>query len=605
MNRIELLAPARDAQAAMTAIQCGADAVYIGAPQFGARLAAGNSLEDIRHVVEYAHPYYAKVYVTLNTLLDDEELSAAQTLIHQLYEIGIDGLIIQDTGLLELDLPPIPLIASTQMNNDSADKVKFLEDVGFSRVILARELTLKQIREIRRQTSIELECFIHGALCVGASGQCYMSYAIGGRSGNRGVCAQPCRRLYTLKDKDGNVVVKDRYLLSLKDLNLSQHLEALLDAGITAFKIEGRLKETPYVANVVGFYRKKLDAILPQRKLQKASSGNVTLNFTPDLNKTFNRGYTDYGITGRCKDMGSIDTPKSTGEYIGVVTRVEKNSFTLEDNARLHNGDGLCFFDVQQNLSGTTVNRVEGNIVFPRAIEGITAGQKIYRNYDHEFIKLLEKNPAQRKIPVSFVLHDTANGIELHVADCDGNVAVIQLTAEKKIARKKETAIETITVQLQKLGETIFESAGLKIQTQDTYFFPVSVLNQLRRDLIQKLLEERQKNRPQKQGGVGKNNTPYLQTQMDFRGNVLNEKAKVFYQRHGVQTIEPAAESGLDLEGKVVMMTKYCLRRQLGLCEGKAQEAELLLLEDEDGREFEVKFRCGNCGMEIYLQTGK
>jgi putative protease len=605
MNRIELLAPARDAQAAMTAIQCGADAVYIGAPQFGARLAAGNSLEDIRRVVEYARPYYAKVYVTLNTLLKDEELSVAETLIHQLYNIGIDGLIIQDTGLLELDLPPVPLIASTQMNNDSAEKVKFLEDVGFSRVILARELTLEQISDIRRQTSIELECFIHGALCVGASGQCYMSYALGGRSGNRGVCAQPCRRTYTLKDNTGNVIAEDRYLLSLKDLNLSEHLEELLEAGVSAFKIEGRLKETPYVANVVGYYRQKLDAIITQRKLQKASSGEVTLNFTPDLNKTFNRGYTDYGITGRCKDMGSIDTPKSIGEFVGVAAEIEKNNFTLEGDVQLHNADGICFFDTQQNLSGSTVNRVEGNIVFPRSIEGIASGQRIYRNYDHEFTKSLEKNPAQRKIPVSFVLCDTADGVELKARDCDGNEAAIYLATEKKLAQKKEAAIETITAQLQKLGETIFESSSLAIESQETYFFPVSVLNQLRRDLVWKLLEVREKNRPQKQGGAIKNNTLYPQQALDFRGNVLNEKAKAFYQRHGVNAIEPAAESGRDLTNQVVMITKYCLRRQLGLCEGIAQQAETMFLEDENGRQFKIEFRCGDCGMEITSQSGK
>jgi putative protease len=603
MNKIELLAPARDAQAAMTAIQCGADAVYIGAPQFGARLAAGNSVEDIRRVVEYARLYYAKVYVTLNTLLNDEELPIAENLIRQLAAIGIDGLIIQDTGLLELDLPPIPLIASTQMNNDSADKVKFLEDVGFSRVILARELTLEQIRDIRSKTSIELECFIHGALCVGASGQCYMSYAIGGRSGNRGVCAQPCRRTYTLKDKDGNVIARDRYLLSLKDMNLSEYLEALLDAGVTAFKIEGRLKETPYVANVVGFYRQKLDAIIAQRKLQKASSGNVTFNFTPDLNKTFNRGYTDYGITGRGNNMGSINTPKSIGEFVGVATAVEKNSFTLDGEVQLHNGDGICFFGTQQNLSGTTVNRVQDNQIFPRTMDGIKAGQKIYRNYDHEFVKLIEKNPAQRKISMSLVLQETADGVELIATDSDGNVAAVQLTAEKKLAQKKEAAIETITAQLQKLGDTIFESAGLKIQTQDTWFFPVSVLNQLRREVVGKLLEVREKNRPRKPGGAVKNKIPYPQTHLDFRGNVLNEKAKAFYERHGVETIQPAAESGQDLTHQVVMTTKYCIRRQLGLCEGIARQAETMFLEDPDGRQFEIRFHCGNCGMEISPQV--
>jgi putative protease len=602
-SSIELLAPARDAQAAITAIQCGADAVYIGAPHFGARQAASNSLEDIHRVVEYTRPYYTKVYVTLNTLLYDEELSAAEKMIHQLDAIGIDGLIIQDTGLLELDLPPIPLIASTQMNNDSADKVKFLEDVGFSRVILARELTLEQIREIRRQTSIELECFIHGALCVGASGQCYMSYAIGGRSGNRGVCAQPCRRLYTLTDKAGNVIVKDRYLLSLKDLNLSEHLEELLDAGISAFKIEGRLKEASYVANIVGFYRQKLDAILVQKGLTKSSSGDVALNFTPNPDKTFNRGYTDYGITGRCKDMGSIDTPKSVGEFVGVVSRVQKNSFVIDSSIQLHNGDGICFLDSHNNLVGTSVNGVEEYTIRPQRMDGITPGLKIYRNYDHEFTKLIEKNPSQRKIAVSLVLRDTAGGITLLAKDCDGTEAVVELNMEKKVAEKKEVATETIRTQLKKLGNTIFQAADVTIETGQIYFFPVSMLNQLRRDVILKLLEEREKNRPRKRGGIVRNDVSYSPKHLSFRGNVLNEKAKAFYQRHGAESIEPAAETGLDLKGQTVMTTKYCLRRELKLCDGHGQTIEPMILEDEDGRQFEVKFRCGICGMAIYPQN--
>jgi len=606
-RKIEIQAPAKDAATAIAAIQCGADAVYIGAPRFGAREAAANSIEAISQVVEFAHPYYVKVYVALNTLLYDKELPVAEKMIHRLYEIGADGLIIQDAGLLELDLPPMPLIASTQMNNATPEKVKFLEDVGFSRVILARELTLEQIREIRRRTTIELECFIHGALCVGASGQCYMSYSIGGRSGNRGVCAQPCRRLYTLKDKSGDVIVKERYLLSLKDLNLSEHLEELIDAGVCAFKIEGRLKETPYVANTVGFYRQKLDAILAKNGLQKSSSGRVRLNFTPDLDKTFNRGYTDYGITGRCKEMGSVDTPKSIGEFAGVVSRVEKNNFVLDGNADLHNGDGICFFDTQNNLAGTTVNGVEGRKIRPQKIDGIREGMKIYRNYDHEFNKLLEKNPAYRKISIRLTLCDMTEGMALIARDCDGNEATVEVKTGKKIAQKKDAAKETIAAQLQKLGGTIFETAGVNIETGRIYFSPVSTLNKLRREVVQKLLEVREKNRPKKQGGTLRNAVPYPEKQLSYLGNVLNDKAQAFYHRHGVETIEPAAESGLDITGRAVMTTKQCLRRQLGLCERKGTKntAEAMILEDEDGRQFNVEFRCGLCGMTIYRQADK
>jgi putative protease len=596
---IELLAPAKDAKTAITAIECGADAVYIGAPRFGARQAAGSSLDDIRRVVEFAHPYYVKVYAALNTLLYDEELAEAEKIIEQLYDIGADGVIVQDAGLLDADLPAIPLIASTQMNNDSPEKVKFLEEVGFSRVILARELTLSQIQEIRKHTSIELECFIHGALCVGASGQCYMSYAIGGRSGNRGVCAQPCRRIYTLKDKSGGIVVKGRYLLSLKDLNLSGYLEELIDAGVCAFKIEGRLKDVVYVANVVGFYRQALDAILAKKGFQKSSSGISQLNFTPDLDKTFNRGYTDYGIAAKCEKMGSMDTPKSVGEFAGVVSRAEKNDFILDGKVELHNGDGICFFDAQNNLGGTVVNGVEGRKIRPQKMEDIHAGMKIYRNFDHEFNRLLEKNPAQRKIPIWLTLCDTAEGVSLTAKDEDDNEATAGIEIEKQPAQKKDAAMETIQTQLKKLGGTIFECAEVRVETPEVYFFAVSALNQLRRAVIGKLLEVREKNRPRKQGGVIQNVVPYPEKRLSYRGNVLNERARVFYLRHGVETIDPAAETGLDLTGGVVMTTKYCLRRELGLCDGTSREAEAMILEDEDGRQFEVKFRCGPCGMEI------
>ena len=602
---IELLAPAKDAKTAITAIECGADAVYIGAPRFGARQAAGSSLDDIRRVVEFAHPYYVKVYVALNTLLYDEELAEAEKIIRHLYDIGADGVIVQDAGLLESDLPAMGLIASTQMNNDSVGKVKFLEEVGFSRAILARELTLTQIREIRKHTSIELECFIHGALCVGASGQCYMSYSIGGRSGNRGVCAQPCRRIYTLKDKSGVIVAKDRYLLSLKDLNLSGYLEELIDAGVCAFKIEGRLKDASYVANTVGFYRQKLDAILDKKGLRKSSSGRSHLNFTPDLNKTFNRGYTDYGIAAKCERMGSMDTPKSVGEFAGVVSRADRDGFVLDGKIELHNGDGICFFDTQNNLGGTVVNGVEGRKIRPQKMEGIRAGMKIYRNYDHEFNKLLEKNPAQRKIPIWLTLCDTAEGVSLTAKDEDDNEVVVEIKIKKQPAQKKDATMETIQAQLKKLGGTIFECAEVRVEMTEVYFFAVSALNELRRTVVGKLLEVREKNRPKKQGGVIRNVVPYPEKRLSYRGNVLNAKARVFYLRHGVETIDPAAETGLDLTGGVAMTTKYCLRRELGLCDGTGHQAEAMILEDEDGRQFEVKFRCGVCGMEIYQRANQ
>ncbi|TFG47245.1 MAG: U32 family peptidase [Candidatus Brocadiia bacterium] len=600
-QKIELLAPAKDLQAGIAAVQCGADAVYIGAPRFSAREAAGNSLDDILKLVNFAHPYYVKVYAALNTILDDREMRDAEKMIGSLHETGIDGLIIQDAGLLELSLPPLPLIASTQMHNSTADKVKFLEDVGFSRVILARELTLEQIREIRRRTSIELECFVNGALCVGQSGQCYMSYAIGGRSGNRGQCAQPCRKLYSLSDTAGKTICPNRYLLSLKDLNLSEYVTDLLDAGISSFKIEGRLKDAAYVANITAFYQQLLDTILPEKKLRKSSSGSIQLNFTPDPSKTFNRGFTDYGITGRRDKMGSIDTPKSIGEEIGKVRKVSADHFEVAGDIELHNGDGICFFDDNNDLQGTTINRVQGEKVFPQKIIGIKTGTIIYRNLDHKFNQLIQKIPAHRKIPLSMRLYETADGIALEAKDQDGNCAAVQIPHNKEPVRNAENARENITVQLTKLGNTVFCCDDLKIELAELYFFPVSALNQLRRDLVDAMLAKRLSNRPVRKGGVLKNNTPYPQRSIDYTGNVFNENARRFYQRHGVTQISPAAETGLDLKEKLVMRTKYCVRHQLNLCQGHAVAAEPLILTNRENDRFLLKFRCSDCGMDIYL----
>lgn len=607
-NSIELLAPAKDGPTAQAAILCGADAVYLGAPRFSAREAAGNTVSVIQEVAAFAHQYYAKVYVALNTLLRDDELPAAQKMVRQLYDASIDGLIVQDMGLLELDLPPVPLIASTQMHNATVEKVQFLAQVGFSRVILARELTLDQIRRIRSQTQIELECFIHGALCVGVSGQCYLSYALGGRSGNRGQCAQPCRRLYTLRDQAGKEVVKDRHLLSLKDLCLADHLEELIDAGVTSFKIEGRLKDLPYVANTVGFYRKKLDAILVKRGLRHSSSGTVRLAFEPNLERTFNRGFTDYGFTGRNGSMASMDTPKSIGEYIGTVARVEQTYFVLDGNGELHNADGLCFFDSQKNLDGTVVNRVEGRKVYPQKMHGIRVGLEIYRNFDYAFTRTLAGRAAERKIALTMSLREGPDNLMLSATDEDGNRAQVTI-GERQPAQKKEAAQQTLRTQLTKLGNTIFECSDLQMQMQmqDSYFLPVSRLNAAKRELVEQLLQVRETNRPRPTGGVQRNDFRYPQGHLTYLGNALNAKARAFYRRHRVETIEPAAESGIDLSGKVVMTTKYCLRRELGLCPGPGGKtvAEPMILEDEDGRRYSIRLRCGDCGMDVLQDDGK
>jgi 23S rRNA 5-hydroxycytidine C2501 synthase len=604
---IELLAPAKDLETGMAAINCGADAVYIGAARFGAREAGGNPLNDIETLITYAHKYWVKVYVVVNTLLRNDEIPEALKLIHQIHQAGADALIIQDVGLLECDLPPLPLIASTQMHNNTAEKVAFLEKVGFKRAILARELSLEQIGAIRAKTSIELETFIHGALCVSYSGQCYLSYANGGRSGNRGQCAQPCRLKYSLVDDSGKMLVKDSHLLSIKDLNQTDHLAELLDAGVSSFKIEGRLKDKTYVMNVVGHYRQALDILLTRRNGHKSSSGKSILDFEPDPAKTFNRGYTSYFIDGRGDPIESNDTPKMVGEPIGRVISTGRNSFMLSGDVELHNGDGICFFNHYDKLMGTVINRVDRNIIFPAKMDGIEIDLRVYRNHDHAFISQLEKSKSVRKIDVSLDLSETPNGFKLVIKDEDGVSATNELVCDKIAAEKAEQARANVDKQLLKLGETEFTCTNLSVNLKQMFFIPVSGLNELRRGAVEKLREQRILRRPVESGGVLPNAVPYPEKELTYLGNVLNQKAADFYQRHGVTKIELAAENGLDMHGRKVMTTKYCLKYELGHCprEGKpALENEPLFLVDEDGRRLKLKFDCKECVMEIiYPET--
>jgi len=599
----ELLAPARDVACGIAAVDAGADAVYIGGPSFGARAKAGNALSDIETLVAYAHRFWARVYVTVNTLLYDHEIDEATRLIRQLYEIGVDAIIVQDLGLLESDLPPIPLIASTQMHNNTPEKVTFLEQVGFERVILARELTLEEIREIRHRTSIELECFVHGALCVSYSGQCYMSYAIGGRSGNRGECAQPCRRRYSLVDRTGQVLVRDRHLLSLKDLCLADHLEELIDAGVRSFKIEGRLKDRAYVTNVVGHYRQQLDQLLARRGLARSSSGESRAGFDPDPVKTFNRGYTTYFLHGREQAVGSIDSPKMVGERIGRVTSAGLQSFRVDTSAELHNGDGLSFFDRSNVLTGTVVVSVDGADVYPDQMAGIHEGLTIYRNHDHPYLSTLDRALIERKIAVQFRLHETEQGFALAAVDEDGNEATARLSWDKVGARNPETMLNSIDRQLRKTGDTIFDCTDVTLDWGRIYFLPLSALNQLRRDALAHLLVAREENRPVGRHVLPRNNVPYPEKRLTYLGNTLNQQAVAFYRRHGVQEIEPAAETGLDMSGRQVMRTRYCIKHQLGLCPRSGaieQPAEPLYLVDDDGHRYRLAFDCAACEMSVY-----
>ena len=597
---IELLAPAKDKKTAFAAIDCGADAVYIGSPKFGARVNASNSLDDIKDVVEYAHKFRVKVYVTINTIMSDDELREAVELIYQLYDIGVDALIVQDMGLLECKLPPIKLFASTQCHNSTLEKVKFLEKTGFSRVILARELSLDEIRKIADNTDVEIETFIHGALCVSYSGQCYMSYAIGGRSANRGECAQPCRKKYSLVDSDGVVVAKDKHLLCLRDLNFSSDIKDLIDAGVSSFKIEGRLKDEDYIKNVVSFYRKKIDDAIENTEYERSSSGYSVLGFEPDVNKTFNRGYCEYFLHGRNKNIISFDSPKSRGEYTGRVKEVFEKYF-LFDGSELNNADGICFFDERGELVGTSVNKAEGNKIFPQSMNGIRKGVEVFRNYNHKFSKMLESVKVERKIEASVCFVEKEQCYELSAVDEDGVRVVVEAGKNYDKAKNQELARNNIIKCLKKAGDSCFDIKEARVEVDVYPFIPLSELNELRRRLLAKLEEKRIASyEVEKSGGIFI--SPYFERELFYDVNIMNEKVKEFYEKRGGICREYAIEKTGNVSGKILMTTKHCLKFSLGLCskEGKKHRyREPFFLVDSHGKKYKLLFECKSCCMKI------
>ncbi len=602
-KKLELLAPAKDLACGIDAVNCGADAVYIGAERFGARVSAGNTVADIGRLAAYAHRYRAKVYVAMNTLLSDEELPRAQRMVHSLWEAGADALIVQDMGLLETGLPPIPLIASTQTHNVTPEKVLFLEKAGFKRVILGRELTLEEIKAIRAKTSVELEFFVHGALCVCYSGQCYLSYFLGGRSGNRGECAQPCRKLYTLKDNAGDTLAVNKHLLSLKDLNLSRRLSHLAAAGITSFKIEGRLKDQDYVRNIVTFYRRELDKVMEKKGYGRPSIGKSLAAFEPNPAKTFNRGYTEYFIDGNPADIASPDTPKFVGEPLGLVFDIKNGSFRIHGADKLHPGDGVSFFDKTGTLSGSLVNGVVDGRVRADNLKGMENGTAVYRNLDKEFMRAVQRLGAQRKFWLKLEFSDVDGGFLLKASDERGAAAQAKWRGVKSPAQKPEQALDTIRKQLSKLGETEYYLESLELKLSKPYFMPVSALNDLRREALAALAAELPAG-PREESKLVANEYPYPEEKLDYTGNVLNSRAARFYKRHGVKEIGLAAEAGADLANQPLMTTKFCLRRQLGLCK-KGKEVEPLFLEDGEGRRFRLEFDCARCVMKLYFKGGE
>lgn len=619
--KLELLSPAKNLEFGCEAVNHGADALYIGAPAFGARSAATNSIEDVEALVKYAHLYGCKVFTTVNTLLFDDEIEPAVKMIHRLYEIGVDALIIQDLGLLECDLPPIELHASTQCHNATVERIKFMESAGFKRIILARETSLEQMAEIRQATSVDLEAFVHGALCVSYSGQCYMSQYLNQRSGNRGCCSQPCRSAYDLYNGEGRLLMKEKHLLSLKDFNASQHIVSMIDAGIMSFKIEGRLKDLGYVKNITAYYRQLLDNIMDSSEriveksqwkvlrnepsIQKTSSGKVVLSFTPDPERTFNRGYTDYFLQGR-QPMASFSTQKSIGKRIGEVTSMGKYTLTVGGSEPLANGDGLCYLDSEGRMQGFMVNEVQGRTVTPNRMPEIKSGTTLWRNNDQQFEKTLQGKTAERKIGVEMLFCISRRGFSLDLKDEDGVSVVQHMAAEHVESNKPVHNSNNIVKQLSKLGNTPFVATKVADVTEGRYFVTVGALNELRRKAVELLKEYRIKHFSPADSPRVDQGLPYPAVEMDYSANVINQKSEAFYKHHGINHVEHGLEETGEYDGKALMTTKYCLRYELGCClkeksENKAgiKPADQLYLHN-NGRRLRLEFDCSPCLMRIY-----
>ncbi|MDD7597622.1 MAG: U32 family peptidase [Prevotella sp.] len=633
MRKLELLAPAKNLECGKAAIDHGADAVYIGAAKFGARASAGNSLDDIRELCLYAHQFGAKVYVTVNTIVYEDELEDTRALLRALTEMRVDALLVQDMAVLDLlpkDMNPLPTLhASTQTDNRTAEKVAWLHGLGFERVVLARELSLTEIKTIHQTVpDVQLEGFVHGALCVSYSGVCYASQYCFQRSANRGACAQFCRMKFDLIDAQGREIEHQRHLLSLKDLCQIDHLEEMADAGICSFKIEGRLKDVEYVKNVVSAYSKRLNRIIEKRgdDYRRASLGRVTYYFEPDLKKTFNRGYTDYFLHRRQPYIYSPDTPKALGEYVGKVKEIRRGSFNVAGSASFANGDGLCFINDDHELEGFRINRAEGNRLFPlRMPDNLRPGAALYRNRDEAFSKLLKGKTAERKIPITLTLSVTDNGFALSATGQGIKPTCQVLEMDKQKAMKPQR--DNILRQLGKLGDTPYMADVIELEGQaDAYFIPSSALATLRREVVQaiELQQSVEVETPSAHPSVYPTAPPVrkssgtLAWQPEYRKftylyNIANTLSKSFYQREGLSNVADAYEvsQGADEGAKrndsvLVMQCRHCLRYSLGHCvrRGGKQPTwkEPLYLRLGDGRRFRLEFKCDECQMNIYAR---
>ena len=630
-HQLELLSPARDADIGIAAIDHGADAVYIGGPAFGARATAGNELRDLERLIKHAHRFGSRIFITLNTILRDDELQGARDMAWQVYNAGADALIIQDMGLLELDLPPIQLHASTQTDIRTPEKARFLQDVGLSQIVLARELDLGEIAAIRAATDparTSIEFFVHGALCVAYSGQCYITHAHTGRSANRGDCNQACRLPYQVTDDQGRFIAHDKHVLSMKDNNQSDNLRALIDAGVRSFKIEGRYKDLGYVKNITAHYRTLLDEIIEERQysaepLTRASSGSTRFLFTPDPDQNFNREFTDYFVNGRQEDIGAFDTPKTPGRAIGWVTKVGEDFVELETSdpaTILHNGDGLCYYDLQKELVGMAINTAEPVSalglnkwrVYPNdpitGLKDLRKGLEINRNRDMDWVRMLDKKSSERRIGLWAQLGETPNGFELTLTDEDGFAASARTVQAHQPASDAAKAETTLREQLNRFGSTIFSVHDISLNLSQPWFIPASALNQLRRDAVIALEAARAAGLPRLQRAQPvEPPVPFPEDTLSYLANVYNAQAHAFYMKHGVQVIDAAYESKEE-EGEVsLMITKHCVRFSLSLCPKQAKgvigvkgtiKAEPLHL--INGKEkLTLRFDCKPCEMHV------
>ena len=600
MKLIELLAPAKDFQSARAAVDYGADAVYIGGAKFGARQAAGNSLEEIRRVVDYAHQYGVRVHATLNTLLWNEELEAAERVARDLISAGVDALIVQDMALRRMNLP-VELHASTQVCNMTEEGAKFLADVGFARVILERALSLEEIRRICRATTADVECFVHGAICVGYSGRCFLSRSMSPRSGNRGACSQPCRLAWDLTDGRGHQYLKSKHLLSVRDMNLADRIGDLLDAGVSSFKIEGRLKDEGYIRNVVASYRQAVDEALKSRpEMRRSSIGESIPDFTPDPSKSFTRGESQYFFDGKRAGVASFDTPKAVGEFVGHVVRVERGrrgGFRLDCRHQLGAGDGICMISPRGSL-GTNINAVEGEVIYPNRMDGIEVGVAVYRNSDHKFNLQLERSRTRRVIPTRGEVVVEQDRIVLKYRDCEGVEASAERGVGLDVAKNREANRRSIETQVAKSGDTIFAVRGVEVRG-DEWFVPASLMTELRREALEKLLAERRKLTLPHWITEENPDAKFPRKRVTADENVTNHLAEEFYLSHGVEEIEPALELSETMKGKRVMSSAYCIRREMGQCLRQHPTLKGDLYLERGNLRYRLEFDCRKCEMHL------